>query len=261
MEAIKARIDIRQILKPAEGALQGALIAEITRAQENIRFSVQQRTQAIYYLLGFMGAAAALVANAVNADIFTTALNARSGTRFIALTLAAQFLLCIVSLFAAVVYGVAFKANDAVRFHNREIARLNDILYGFPNGIGLANPGWVAVRATDHDTRDRDGVFSESKVSERLALTVYFLALVTLIVFTIVLRQLGEVFLSLIACIAGTFYTLFLLALAWFWIYPLLSSDARISKYDRDVKIEALHARERLRKGASGQLIVGEKED
>jgi len=248
LEAIKARLELDQIRKPAEGALQGALSAEITRAQENIRFSVQQRTQAIYYLLGFVGAAAALVANAVTADSFSSALNARSGLRFAALTLAAQFLLWIVSLLAAVVYGVVFKANDAVRFHTREISRLNDVLYGFPNGTDLANPGWVAVRVTDHDTRDSDDVFSERSVSEWLALAIYSFALVVLIVFTIALRQLGEGFLPLTACIAGGFYALSLFVVAQLWIRPLLSSNARISNYDLDVKASGLRAIERLRK-------------
>lgn len=248
MKAIKARLEIDQIRKPAEGALQGALIAEITRAQENNRFSVQQRTQAIYYLLGFMGAAAALIANAVTAESFTTALNARSGLRFTALTLAAQFLLWIVSLFAAVVYGVVFKANDALRFHLREISRLNDVLYGFPNGTDLANPGWVAVRATDHDTRDRDNVFTERSVSEWLALAVYWFALFMLILFTFALQQLGNGFLPLTACIAGVIYALSLLAVAWWWIRPLYSANARISKYDRDVQAAGLRAIERLRK-------------
>jgi hypothetical protein len=258
LEAIKTHLNISQISKPAEGALQGALIAELTRAQENIRFSVQQRTQAIYYLLGLMGAAAALIANTVNANNFTTALNARSGTRFITLTLAAQFLLWIVSLFAAVVYGVAFKANDGVRFHNRKIRRLNDVLYGYPNGTDTANPGWVAVLDTEHDTRDREDVFSESKVSEWLALAVYFLALVALIVFTIMLQKLGAGFFSLTACIVGEFYTLILLALGGLWIYPLLKSNARISKYDGDVMKEYSRAKDRLRKDLPGQLLVGE---
>ena len=249
MGAIKAHLEIDQIHEPAESAIQGALIAEITRAHENIRFSMQQRTQAIYYLLGFMGAAAALIANAVTSDSFTTALNARSGLRFTSLTLAVQFLLWIVSLLAAVVYGVVFKANDAVRFHSREIFRLNDVLYGFPNGTDRANPGWVAVQTTDHDTRDKDNVFSERSASESLALSVYLLALFVLIVFTTILFQLGEGFLPLAAAfVAGVIYAPSLFLLAWHWIYPLYSSGARISKYDRDVKTSELRAKESLRK-------------
>ncbi len=239
MGAIKAKLNIDHIQKQAEGAIQGTLIAEITHAQENIRFSVQQRTQAIYYLLGFMGAAAALV---LTADSFiTTALNARSGLRFTALTLAAQFLLCIVSLLAAVVYGVVFKANDAVRCYTREILRLNDVLYGFPDGINPANPGWVAVRVTAYAPRDKDEVFSERSVSEGLALVVYSFALVMLVVFTIALQHLGEgILLPLIATIAGEFYVLSLLYVAWRWIRPLYLVNDRFSKHDRDVNASQL---------------------
>jgi hypothetical protein len=247
LEAIKAHLKIEQIRKPAEGALQGALISEITRAKENIRFSVQQRTQAIYYLLGFMGAAAALVANAVTADKFATALNAHSGLRFTALALAAQFLLGIVSLLAAVVYGVVFKANDAVRFHSREIMRLNDVLYGLPDDTDYANPGWLAVRATEHDIRDKDEIFNERSVSEWLALGVYLFALVVLIVFTIALHQLGEGYLPRTACTAGVVYALSLLCVAWKWICPLLKSNARMSEYDRNVQASARRAIERRR--------------
>jgi hypothetical protein len=186
LQVIRGFLTLEQLQKPADPASQPALLAELAIANENIRFFMQERTQALYYLFGLIAASLAFGANAATGAALPALLRAHAGLRFLGLVLGLQLFLWVVALLGVVVYGVVFKANDSIRFHAREIARLHDVLFGLPRDGAQVSPLWVAVNATEHDVRDTDELFSVNSTAESLAIVVVVVAVLCILGVTLV---------------------------------------------------------------------------
>lgn len=186
MRAHRVGLPVHAIAQPADASIQPALIAEIAEAQAAVRAATQQRDQAIYYLLGLVVAILAFLANGMLSGGLAVVLARPHSSRFIVVAVIAQFLSGLVAFLALVVFGVVYAANDTARFRGREVARLNDVLYGYPgNPAGLGTPAWIAVQANAHDLRDRDDTFGVGWIAETIAMMICGLSMLGLLAVTI----------------------------------------------------------------------------
>lgn len=251
MDVVTANLMVEQIRNPADHELQPAVIAEIARADSSIKSAAQGRDQSLYYLLGLVAGATVFGLNAVLNNSLGPSLRTHEGLKFAGLVLLVQGFLWVLSLLAVVVYGVVFKSNDGIRFSGREIARLNDVLYGLPEQYGQASPGWVAVQPTAHDVRDRDDVFPVNDLAEWVSLAILAVSLAALAAVTGAALAVTTGWLFWIVLVLGVMYACLSGALTWWRVLPLAKSARVLKRYDRESKQAQLRSLSRIRRDAS----------
>lgn len=112
--------------------LQPALTVELEQHSEMWRFNAESRVRLTYYLYALVFAASAFALNFLSGRT-NRLLNGTPDPGSLLIVLALELAMTLIGLLALLTYGALRQMGNAMSFHTRVLARLEDLLFGFPN--------------------------------------------------------------------------------------------------------------------------------